>query len=130
MAVAMRSRSTAVSAAWNAYPSAGYEEGAAVIGLARSHDLLHWTLTDPILTPADGAGWEHGGLYRPDLLLDHGTYYLYYNAKTDSLPKDVGGGWHEQIGVEATSTDLEKQDALRWQSDPALTVRVGLLRIR
>jgi predicted GH43/DUF377 family glycosyl hydrolase len=27
--------------AWNAYPSAGYEEGAAVIGLAWSHDLLH-----------------------------------------------------------------------------------------
>ena len=71
-------------AAWNAYPSAGYEAGAAVIGLARSHDLLHWTLTEPILSPADGAPWEHGGLYRPDLLLDRGTYYLYYNAKTDA----------------------------------------------
>ena len=44
-------------AAWNAYPSAGYEEGAAVIGLARSTDLLHWTLTDPILHPEDGAAW-------------------------------------------------------------------------
>jgi hypothetical protein len=93
-------------AAWNAYPSAGYEEGAAVIGLARSHDLLHWTLTDPILRPEDGAPWEHGGLYRPDLLLDRGTYYLYYNAKTDPLPKSEGGGWHEQTGV-ATSTDLK-----------------------
>jgi predicted GH43/DUF377 family glycosyl hydrolase len=28
--------------AWNAYPNAGYEEGAAVIGLAWSDDLLHW----------------------------------------------------------------------------------------
>jgi hypothetical protein len=93
-------------AAWNAYPGAGYEEGAAVIGLATSHDLLHWTLTDPILNPADGASWEHGGLYRPDLLLDRGTYYLYYNAKTDALPKSEGGGWHEQSGV-ATSTDLK-----------------------
>jgi hypothetical protein len=93
-------------AAWNAYPSAGYEEGAAVIGLARSPDLLHWTLTDPILSPIDGAPWEHGGLYRPDLLLDNGTYYLYYNAKTDTLPKSEGGGWHEQTGV-ATSTDLK-----------------------
>jgi predicted GH43/DUF377 family glycosyl hydrolase len=93
-------------AAWNAYPSAGYEEGAAVIGLARSHDLLHWTLTDPILRPEDGAPWEHGGLYRPDLMLDRGTYYLYYNAKTDPLPKSEGGGWHEQTGV-ATSTDLK-----------------------
>jgi predicted GH43/DUF377 family glycosyl hydrolase len=93
-------------AAWNAYPSAGYEEGAAVIGLARSPDLLHWTLTEPILRPEDGAPWERGGLYRPDLLLDRGTYYLYYNAKTDPLPKSEGGGWHEQTGV-ATSTDLE-----------------------
>src|SRR5580704_5707578 len=66
--------------AWNAYPSAGYEEGAAIIGLAWSHDLLHWELTDPILQPQDGAPWEHGGLYRPDLLLYEGTYYLYYNA--------------------------------------------------
>jgi hypothetical protein len=93
-------------AAWNAYPSAGYEEGAAVIGLAHSRDLLRWTLTDPILRPEAGAPWEHGGLYRPDLLLDHGTYYLYYNAKTDPLPKPQGGGWHEQTGV-ATSTDLK-----------------------
>jgi len=93
--------------AWNAYPSAGYEEGAAVIGLATSPDLLHWTLTDPILSPADGASWEHGGLYRPDLLLDNGTYYLYYNAKTDTLPKSEGGGWHEQTGV-ATSPDLKQ----------------------
>jgi predicted GH43/DUF377 family glycosyl hydrolase len=93
-------------AAWNAYPSAGYEEGAAVIGLARSYDLLHWKLTEPILRPEDGAAWEHGGLYRPDLLLDRGTYYLYYNAKTDTLPKSEGGGWHEQTGV-ATSTNLK-----------------------
>jgi hypothetical protein len=93
--------------AWNAYPSAGYEEGAAVIGLATSPDLLRWTLTDPILSPADGAAWEHGGLYRPDLLLDNGTYYLYYNAKTDTLPKSEGGGWHEQTGV-VTSTDLKQ----------------------
>ena len=92
--------------AWNAYPSAGYEEGAAVIGLASSHDLLHWELTEPILKPQDGAPWEHGGLYRPDLMLDRGTYYLYYNAKTDTLPKSEGGGWHEQSGV-ATSKDLK-----------------------
>src|SRR6202789_1838357 len=41
--------------AWNAYPSAGYEEGAAVIGLATSEALLHWELSDPILMPQDGA---------------------------------------------------------------------------
>jgi hypothetical protein len=52
-------------AAWNAYPNAGYEEGAAIIGLARSRDLCHWTLTEPILRFEEGADWERGGLYRP-----------------------------------------------------------------
>jgi len=103
--------------AWNAYPSAGYEEGAAVIGLAWSDNLLHWELTDPILYPQDGAPWEHGGLYRPDLMLDRGTYYLYYNAKTDTLPKSVGGGWHEQTGV-ATSRDLKTWT--RYAGNPVL----------
>jgi len=94
-------------AAWNAYPSAGYEEGAAIIGLAESTDLLHWTIKDPILRPEDGAPWEQGGLYRPDLLLDHaGLFRLYYNAKTKTLPKSEGGGWHEQTGV-AFSEDLQ-----------------------
>jgi predicted GH43/DUF377 family glycosyl hydrolase len=89
--------------AWNAYPSAGYEEGAAVIGLATSGDLLHWTLTDPILKPGDtgATDWERGGLYRPDLLLDAGTYYLYYNAKDKTT-----GAWQEQSGV-ALSHDLK-----------------------
>jgi hypothetical protein len=104
---------------WNAYPSAGYEEGAAVIGLAWSHDLLHWELTDPILLPQDGAPWEHGGLYRPDLLVHDGTYYLYYNAKTDTLPKSEGGGWHEQSGV-ATSRDLKTWT--RYPGSPILPV--------
>jgi len=103
--------------AWNAYPSAGYEEGAAVIGLATSNDLFHWQLTDPILFPQDGAAWERGGLYRPDLMLDRGTYYLYYNAKTDPLPKNEGGGWREQTGV-ATSTDLKMWK--RWPENPVL----------
>lgn len=89
--------------AWNAYPNAGYEAGAAVIGLAWSDDLLHWELTEPILFPSDGAPWEHGGLYRPNLIEHDGTFYLYYNAKTDPLSK---GGWHEQSGV-ATSRDLK-----------------------
>lgn len=105
--------------AWHAYPNAGYEEGAAVIGLAWSHDLLRWELTEPILFPQEGASWEHGGLYRPDLLLDNGAYYLYYNAKTDPLPKSEGGGWHEQSGV-ATSRDLKIWT--RYPENPILPV--------
>jgi len=92
--------------AWNAYPNAGYEEGAAVIGLAWSDDLLQWELTDPILFPADGAPWEHGGLYRPNLIEEAGVFYLYYNAKTDPKKNAPGGAWHEQSGV-ATSRDLK-----------------------
>ena len=103
--------------AWNAYPGAGYEEGAAVIGLAWSDDLLHWELTDPILFPSDGAPWEHGGLYRPNLVEDNGTFYLYYNAKTDTQPKSEGDGWHEQTGV-ATSQDLKTW--VRYKGNPIL----------
>lgn len=104
-------------AAWNAYPAPGYEAGAAVIGLARSADLLHWRLTEPILRPEDGAPWERGGLYRPDLLLNRGTYYLYYNAKTATLPASEGGGWREQTGV-ATSRDLRRWT--RYSGNPVL----------
>jgi predicted GH43/DUF377 family glycosyl hydrolase len=103
--------------AWNAYPNVGYEAGAAVIGLAWSDDLLHWELTDPILFPGDGAPWEHGGLYRPNLIVRDDIFYLYYNAKTDLLPKSEGGGWHEQSGV-ATSSDLRKWT--RYSGNPIL----------
>lgn len=103
--------------AWHAYPNAGYEEGAAVIGLAWSDDLLHWELTDPILFPADGAAWEHGGLYRPNLIEHEGIYYLYYNAKTDAEPQGKGVSWHEQTGV-ATSRDLKHWT--RYEGNPLL----------
>jgi len=111
--------------AWNAYPNPGYEEGAAVIGLAWSDDLLHWELTEPILFSADGAPWEHGGLYRPNLIEEDGVFYLYYNAKTDPLPKAEGGGWHEQTGV-ATSHDLKHW--VRYSGNPVL--RNGEMCIR
>lgn len=103
--------------AWHAYPNEGLEEGAAVIGLAWSDDPLHWDLTDPIMFPADGAPWEHGGLYRPNLIEQDGVFYLYYNAKTDPLAKTQGGGWHEQSGV-ATSRDLKTWT--RYQGNPVL----------
>jgi predicted GH43/DUF377 family glycosyl hydrolase len=103
--------------AWNAYPNAGYEEGSAVIGLAWSDDLLHWELTEPILFPADGAPWEHGGLYRPNLIEHDGIFYLFYNAKTDLLPKSEGGGWSEQTGV-ATSRDHKHWT--RYEGNPIL----------
>jgi predicted GH43/DUF377 family glycosyl hydrolase len=86
--------------AWHAYPNAGYEQGAAVIGLAFSTDLKTWHREAPILRPEDGAEWERGGLYKPYLVKHGDTFYMYYNAK------NAEKRWHEQTGV-ATSRDLK-----------------------
>jgi predicted GH43/DUF377 family glycosyl hydrolase len=100
--------------AYHAYPNPGYEVGPAVIGLCWSKDLLHWELHPPFLHPEDGADWENGGLYKPCLVEDGGTFYLFYNAKTKTL---LEGGWHEQIGI-ATSKDLETW--VRYAGNPIL----------
>lgn len=94
--------------AWNAYPGAGYESGPAVIGLCSSDDLIHWEVGEPILRPddPDAKPWEQGGLYKSCLVEFDGLFYLFYNAKTKTLPKSEGGGWREQIGF-ATSKDLK-----------------------
>lgn len=102
---------------FHAYPNAGYEEGPAVIGLCWSRDLLHWEIGDIILRPEDGADWERGGLYKPCLLEEQGTYYLFYNAKTKTRPKSEGGGWREQTGM-ATSADL--QTWKRYEGSPVI----------
>ncbi len=94
-------------AAWHAYPNAGYEEGAAVIGLAWSDDLLHWERGPVILRAEDGAEWERGGLYKPYLVKIGDTFHLYYNAKTTGTP------WKEQTGL-AISKDLKT-----WTRHPA-----------
>jgi predicted GH43/DUF377 family glycosyl hydrolase len=86
--------------AWHAYPNEGMEEGAAVIGLCWSDDLLHWELEPPCLFPQHGAEWERGGLYKPYLIKEGDTYYLFYNAKTAEK------SWREQTGL-ATSKDLK-----------------------
>jgi hypothetical protein len=86
--------------AFHAYPNAGYESGPSVIGLCRSDDLMHWQIGEIILRPDVGAEWERGGLYKPCLVEDHGTFYLFYNAKNTEKR------WREQTGV-ATSRDLK-----------------------
>lgn len=86
---------------YHAYPNAGYEQGPAVIGLCWSRDLMQWEIGEPCLRAEEGAAWERGGLYKPCLVEERGTYYLFYNAKTN-----VPRGWREQTGV-AVSTDLK-----------------------
>jgi predicted GH43/DUF377 family glycosyl hydrolase len=97
---------------YHAYPNAGYEQGAAVIGLCWSRDLMHWEIDPPFLHPEDGADWERGGLYKPCLVEQRGTFYLFYNAKTQ------GRGWREQAGV-ATSTDLKNWR--RYEGNPIIS---------
>lgn len=94
---------------YHAYPNAGYEQGAAVIGLCWSTDLTQWQIDPPCLRPEDGADWESGGLYKPCLVEERGTYYLFYNAKNKNRI--------EQTGV-ATSTDLKKWS--RYASNPII----------
>lgn len=94
-------------AAWHAYPNAGYEKGAAVIGLAYSDDFLHWKRGPVILRAEDGAEWERGGLYKPYLIKVGDTFHLYYNAKTTGTP------WKERTGL-AISKDLRT-----WTRHPA-----------
>jgi sucrose-6-phosphate hydrolase SacC (GH32 family) len=104
---------------YHAYPNAGYEQGAAVIGLCWSSDLRNWQIDQPCLRPEDGADWESGGLYKPCLVEDRGTFYLFYNAKTKTRPREQGGGWVEQTGV-ATSRDLKTWT--RYDKNPLLPV--------
>jgi len=97
---------------YHAYPNAGYEAGAAVIGLCRSKDLRKWKIEPPLLTSSDGAEWERGGLYKPCLLKYHGKFYLFYNAKDHTT-----GNWNEQTGV-ATSPDLKTWT--RYRDNPVI----------
>ena len=92
---------------YHAYPKAGYEAGAAVIGLCFSDDLRNWEMGEPILRPDKKCKWEAGGLSKSWLMKHDGVYYLFYNAKNNKR-----SGWIEQTGV-ATSHDL-----VHWERSP------------
>lgn len=85
---------------FHAYPEAGYEEGSAVIGFARSRDLVHWEETGGLLRPEEGGTWERGGLYKSWLMRHDDRFWLFYNAKDRAT-----GAWVEQTGA-AVSDDL------------------------
>ena len=94
---------------FHAYPNAGYESGPAVIGLCSSDDLMRWDMGNVVLRPEDGAEWERGGLYKPCLVEDNGTFYLFYNAK------NYEKRWRERTGV-ASVHRLEQLDSLSGES--------------
>lgn len=96
---------------YHAYPNAGYEQGPAVIGLCWSRDLMDWEIGEPCLRSEEGAEWERGGLYKPCLVEEGGTYYLFYNAK------NADKRWREQTGV-AVSTDLKSWK--RYEGSPLI----------
>jgi len=85
---------------YHSYPSAGYENGSAVIGVVRSKDLYEWEEYGDVLRPEDGSPWERGGLYKSWLLKHDDKYWIFYNAK--DLPR---GSWREQTGA-VVSTDF------------------------
>ena len=99
---------------YHAYPGTGYENGPAVIGLCRSHNLRQWRVEAPIFFPQDGEAWENGGLYKACLLEYEGVFYIFYNAKNSGKPR-----WSEQTGF-ATSVDLKSW--MRHDSNPVLAV--------
>ncbi len=88
---------------YHSYPSEGYEEGSAEIGLAWTEDesLMSWHFADePVFSWRDGAPFERGGLYKCWLIEHEGMFYIFYNAKNQ-----VDGSWIEQTGM-AYSRDL------------------------
>lgn len=98
---------------YHAYPAAGYEQGAAAIGLCTSENLREWEILPPVLTAQEGADWEKGGLYKSWLMVHNGIFYLFYNAKNKTQ------NWIEQIGF-AYSHDLKKWT--RYDKNPVVQV--------
>ena len=69
---------------YHSYPSTGYENGPAEIGLAWTEDeeLLDWHFPDkPCFSWKDGADWEAGGLYKACIIRNNDIWYMFYNAK-------------------------------------------------
>ncbi len=101
---------------YHSYPNAGYESGPAKIGLCCTDDeeLLNWEFYgEPVYLPDDGGDWEKGGLYKCWLIEHEGTFYMFYNAKTE------GDGWIEQIGA-AKSNDMIHWS--RFETNPIVKV--------
>ena len=105
---------------YHSYPDEGYEAGPASMGLAYTDDesLMNWQLEkEPVFKFDKSIPWEAGGLYKCFFFEKDGTYYMYYNAKTDS-----GFPWTEQSGL-ATSKDLYHWE--RYDKNPVLPVSEG-----
>lgn len=101
---------------YHSYPSTGYENGPAEIGLAWTEDeeLLDWHFPDkPCFSWKDGADWEAGGLYKACIIRNNDIWYMFYNAK------DKEERWTEQTGV-ATSKDLLHWE--RYEGNPVMKV--------
>lgn len=104
---------------YHSYPSVGYEEGAAMIGLAWTEDeeLLDWhRLEKPVFSWENGEDWERGGLYKACIINYEETWYMFYNAKNRE------SRWVEQTGM-ASSKDLFHWE--RCSRNPLLKVTPG-----
>ncbi len=97
---------------WHGYPEAGQEQGRGYLGIARGRGLKDWHIEPQALRPEDGAAWERGGLYKPQIIEHRGRSYIFYNAK-----ETLHWPWHEQIGV-AWSDDLKNWT--RYEGSPVI----------
>lgn len=83
--------------------STGYEGGTPSLGLATASSIYGpWTRQGQIIAPS-GSGWRALAIYHPSIVKVSATYYLFFNAKTNTTAEDIGY---------ATSTDL-----LTWTVD-------------
>lgn len=100
---------------YHSYPTVGYEQGPAEIGVAWTEDesLLTWTRhPEPVLSWKNGQGWDNAGLYTMDVIEYHGKFYMFYNAKDKEKWL-----WTEQTGV-AVSEDLFHWE--KYEGNPVL----------
>ncbi len=81
------------------FSSAGFEKGGASIGVATASDPSGpWTRqATALIRPGAKGSWDDQIIYRPFLIKESDTYFLYFNAR--------GSSGHENIGF-ATSKNI------------------------
>jgi hypothetical protein len=72
---------------------------------ARSMDLCSWEQLDPLLPQRISGTWDEMAIWAPFVLVEDGTYYLYYTGVTDDFTQSI---------MLATSDNPANPDS--WQS--------------
>lgn len=67
---------------WKMWYTAASSNGASGIGLATSSDGMHWTKSpaNPVFTKGAAGSWDSVAVFRPSVLIEDGTYHMWYGA--------------------------------------------------